>query len=165
MTSARLAPRFDIGLAPLLAVVFLLAGLGLQVALPTAPPQPAMAERPARRPAATLYSTSVSIAPVPDYPAILARPLFNPTRSDAIGPGEAKPDSLSDYTLVGISITGSSATAVVRRGGEPPKSLRIGQRLGGFRLTEIHPDRVAFEAGGETRVLSVGAAAIGAGPR
>jgi hypothetical protein len=55
-------------------------------------------------------------------------------------------------TLIGVTITGEERAALVAAGG-PPRWLRIGQELDGWRVLSIEPDRVHMRRGDEEALL------------
>ena len=95
-------------MAPLLALsAALLLGLAAQLLLPSASETPV-------RPASPVALTPARLrAPSIDYPAILARPLFNPSRGDLVA-GSTSVASFSDYTLAGVARIGARSIAFLR---------------------------------------------------
>jgi hypothetical protein len=98
-----------------------------------------------------------AVAVVPDYPQILMRPLFSPTRSSAeTGSGEASASiQLSDFSVVGVAIGHGLATAVVRGPGGEARMLRPGDRLIGWTVAGVRRDAVVLEADGRKKELPV----------
>lgn len=95
-------------------------------------------------------------------PAILARPLFSPTRSM-----EARPITLGDAAAVG-PLEGAVPVGMIARGRAarlflrlPNGSIRvlgIGGSYLGWRLTELSATGATFRRGGERRVFDYGSA-------
>lgn len=131
-----------------------LAGaLGLQFLLPQ---NSGLVAGTARRPGAMVER---SVALVPDYPAILARPLFTPVR--ALGGAEAggAGAQLSDFTVVGVAVDRRFAAAFVRSAGGEVRTLRPGDSLLGWKVVAVRPDAVVLEVEGRQRELPVAAQA------
>lgn len=95
-----------------------------------------------------------------------ARPLFNPTRqpfdtsqtpgSDSAF-GSAVPPLPNDVSLVGVIIDGDRQLALVKTQSAPfAESLRVGALIGGWKVTEIAPDKVVLHAGGAEQILRIG---------
>jgi hypothetical protein len=143
--------RVDVGPAPLAIVALLLAILLFQLALP----RPGIAPKGRSILPAPTFDPAVAV--VPDYPQILIRPLFSPTRSSTeTGADEASASvQLSDFSLVGVAIGRGLATAVVRGPGGETRRLRPGDRLIGWTVAAIRPDAVELEADGRKRELPV----------
>ena len=103
----------------------------------------------------------VPVGAVGDYPQILSRPLFTPTRnpSDSGLAGASANVRISDYSVLGTAIARGLATAVMRGPGEQTRSLRVGDTLLGWRVASIRRDGVVLEgAGGERTVPVTGGA-------
>lgn len=100
-------------------------------------------------------------APTPDYPRILERPLFNPSRGaeGAAGAGQAASTALGDYTLVGVSSVGGRSEAIWRGAGGEVTTLRPGDALMGWRIAEIGHGGVVLEQAGVRRLVPAGASA------
>jgi hypothetical protein len=109
------------------------------------------------RPVATTSAPSV----LGDYPRILERPLFTPSRgaAGAGAAGQSAATSLGDYTLVGVASVGGRGVAVLRGPGGAVASLHAGEALLGWRIAEISRAGVVLEAGGVRRAVAVGAPA------
>lgn len=101
------------------------------------------------------------VAVVPDYPAILSRPLFTPVRA----PGGADTDGggastqLSDFTVVGVAVDRRFAAAFVRTAGGEVRTLHPGDSLLGWRVAAVRSDAVVLEVEGRKRELPVAAQA------
>ena len=100
-------------------------------------------------------------APVPDYPRILERPLFNPARGaeGATGAGQAASTALGDYTLVGVASIGGRGEAIWRGATGEVISLHAGDTLMGWRVAEIGRAGVVLEQTGVRRMVAAGASA------
>jgi len=99
--------------------------------------------------------------PPPDktsYPAIAARPLFYPSRAPWVPPApppeEPPPPPtlpLTDYALVGVIVSGTSRSALIRQMREGRTVLLSeGQELEGWKLREITRERLYFTGGDAT---------------
>ena len=96
-----------------------------------------------------------------DFPAIAAHPLFYPTRKPWIPPPPpappppppapvAAPSSLTSYTLVGVVISDSMRSALVKAQANKVMTLSEGQEFEGWTLQSITPERLLFTAGDAT---------------
>jgi hypothetical protein len=95
-----------------------------------------------------------------EYPAIAEHPLFYPTRKPWTPPPApppeppptvvAAPSPLTNYFLVGVVVSDSMRSALVRE--QPNKILTLseGQEIEGWTLKEITPERLFFTAGNAT---------------
>lgn len=151
---------------PAFASGLLLVGLALQLALPGTPtlPEPApVRARPIAR--------AERAAPVAPQPIVAARNLFAPTRRPdpgltVTGPGgvlAAAPDALAGATLLGTARSRNYAAAVIRDAQGRASALRVGARLGSWRLVVVARDAAVFARGGERRTLAVGRSAAAGG--
>lgn len=135
----------------------------LQLALPgsNAPPDPILRAPRRGRP--------IVIPFPPEYPAILASPVFAPDRRPGprlfVGAGEAAAaPPLIGYAALGV-VTGRGVASVVMSGpGGAIKTLRGGESLNGWRLSAVDSHRVTFIRGGARESLIVGAPAAEATP-
>lgn len=106
--------------------------------------------------------------PPANYTAMLGRPLFRATRRPSETPDaapeftastttEPAPDLPGGTQLAGIIREGTSNARALLRSPEQPNGdwVQIGHEIGGWRLAEIDADNVAFEAGGQRRILSL----------
>ena len=142
--------RADVGPAPLAAAALLLTILLVQLVLP----HPATA--PKRRAVRPVPIADPAVAVVPDYPQILARPLFSPTRSSAeAGADGSASAQLSDFSVVGVAIGQGLASAVLRGPGGETRMLKPGDRLIGWTVAAIRRDAVVLEADGRSKELPV----------
>ena len=116
--------------APALLCLVLLAGLAMQVALP------ATTALPAAGPRMTRPMSSPAAATIPDYAAILAAPIFSPSRR----PGEAADIGAGDSqrpVLVGVASLGRSGSVVLRGSDGVAHVLRAGESWRGWRLVGL----------------------------
>lgn len=100
-------------------------------------------------------------APIPDYPRILERTLFSPSRGaeGAAGMAGAASTALGDYTLVGVASVGGRGEAVWRGAAGEVISLHPGDVLMGWRLAEVGHGGVVLEQAGLRRTVPAGASA------
>jgi hypothetical protein len=127
----------------------------LQAALPGAsPPDRAAGLAPRRtRPFAPPQT--------PDYPAILAAPLFAPDRKpgpDDDGSAAGGP-SMAGYAALGVATSRTAAAAVLSTPAGKVVTLRRGEVVDGWTLTDLTPTRLTFEQKGARHELDVGAPA------
>ena len=119
-------------------------------------PEPMRADRGASRP--------LQFAPEPmggaprDYPRILARPMFTPARG-VEGPDQAVFTTLSDYTLVGVTIVNGRGSAILRSSAGDVVNLRAGEALLGWRVAQIGPGGIILQQGDIRRAVPVSAPA------
>jgi len=95
-----------------------------------------------------------------EYPAIAAYPLFYPTRKPWIAPPPPEPEPppavvtapspLTEYTLVGVVVSGTMRSAFVKAQANKILTLSEGQEIEGWTLKEITPERLYFSAGDAT---------------
>lgn len=151
--SARLARlgTFRLGLAALCA--FLVAVIALELA-----PEPGIAEaeagvsKPAGPAPVALPREPAALAPLPQYAAIVERPLFDPSRRPPAVVDSAAPAVAADLrslTLTGLVITPEARYAIFQDK-SPEQTLRLapGMRVGDWTLDAIAPDGVTFRRGG-----------------
>ena len=136
--------------------VLLVVTLAAQLARP-APPAPVDHGGPLTPPPAP---TPPSIT-APDYPRILARPLFAPARgaAGADDAAQAASTSLSDYTLVGVVSVAGRAEAILRGPADQIVGLRAGQALLGWQVATIGRAGVVLRRGDDRRVVAVSSTA------
>ncbi len=116
------------------------------------------ADRSAARP--SLFAPAPRVAPVRDYPQILSRPLFSPSRAaGGAGGGQAASTTLSDYTLVGVTIVKGQGLAILRGLGGEVANLRAGDALLGWRVAQIGQGGIVLQQGDVQRTVSVAASA------
>jgi len=94
------------------------------------------------------------------YLSIAEKNIFNPERKDfpVTGSGSAvKPAVRPQVILYGVAITKGYQSASVVNPGRPLKkgerdlmTLRLGERIGEYKLTKVLPDRIMLEAEGDT---------------
>ena len=145
---------------PVLAAVLLALGIGAQLAVPVDTPLPEVSPSRARLPVAA----ESRVAPPIASPLIASRTLFSPTRRiDAAGTatatgvaGAPAADAFAGATLTGTARAGRFAVAIVRGATGQPRTLRIGERFGAWRLLSIARDSAMFSNGVTRRTLAVG---------
>jgi hypothetical protein len=150
-------PRIEIEPLPAALAGALALGLGVQLILPQPSPLPDVAS-PART-ASRLHLPATSASPAPLAvvdPAVLERPLFSPTRSGSEAAGAAAEGT---FTLLGVASDGRGAgTATLSDAGQPARSLRLGESLDGWRLTEVGRALAVLSRDGRSQTLHVGQA-------
>ena len=97
-----------------------------------------------------------SLPPVEAYKEVTQRPLFSSTRQPQ---AESAPQSSGKggaLFLVGTIVTGHSRTALIKHG-SPSVLVRLseGQKIEGWTLQSIEPDRVTLLSGGTRQELKV----------
>jgi hypothetical protein len=93
-----------------------------------------------------------------NYPAIAARPLFYPSRAPwapppppAPAPVAAVPATLTAYNLVGVVVSGSMRSAMIKAArASKTVTLSEGQELEGWTLKAITRERLYFSSGEAT---------------
>lgn len=104
-----------------------------------------------------LPQSTFALAPLAHYDEILARPLFTEERR----PPERQPDTMSEpvkvetapppFTLVGIVIaTDATKALLLSRGSRELVQGVIGDRVEGWRIEDIQPDRITVARGPES---------------
>jgi hypothetical protein len=97
-------------------------------------------------------------SPAQPYVAIAGKNIFSPERKDfpVLGTG-SKPGGRPQVVLYGVTILGDYQTATITNPGRPllrgereTMSLKIGDKIGGYKLVEIMSDRITLEADGDT---------------
>ena len=93
---------------------------------------------------------------IPSYTTISEKNIFNPERRDfttQFGPERKKPLVRPQIILYGVAMAGDYQSASVSNPGRPLKkgereamTLKIGDRIGEYKLAKILPDRIALEA-------------------
>jgi hypothetical protein len=93
------------------------------------------------------------------YHSIAEKNIFSPDRKDfpMTGPGSAmRPVVRPQVILYGVTIAGDYQSASVVNPGRPLKkgerdliTLRLGERIGEYKLTKVLSDRITLEAGGD----------------
>ncbi len=166
---AAAAPRKVAALGGLLALLAVIVGIQF---IGRGGPQPATAQPPdpapfppiseaGTEPLPALPDAPASLPKLPDLPSKLARDVFAPPPGVAASmasrvidsSGETNPASLSDDT----NFTPDSALlqATFESSGPPPRrfaiiggrEVRVGDRLGAWRVSSIHPRQVTLTSG------------------
>ena len=107
------------------------------------------------------FAPAPPIAATRDYPQILSRPLFTPARG-AVGGAradQAASTTLSDYTLVGVTIVQGRGSAILRGPAGEVVNLRTGEALLGWRVAQIGQGGIVLQQGDVRRAVSVAASA------
>jgi hypothetical protein len=132
--------------AALLALVFLYEAL-----VPMGVPDtPAIALPPIA--VSHLFVADTAQPPSVVYAAITEKPLFLPTRTRpslvVAKPETAAPPPPPNVYLVGVIADSAGSLALVRSPDSPLEtSLRAGQTIGGWQITQILPDRMILTSG------------------
>jgi general secretion pathway protein N len=109
----------------------------------------------------TELAAEAPVARAVDYPAIAEHPLFYPSRKPWQPPPPpapappppvvaAAPSPLTNYFLVGVVLSDSMRSALVRAQADKILTLSEGQEIDGWTLKEITPERLIFTAGNAT---------------
>jgi hypothetical protein len=99
--------------------------------------------------------------PVVPFSSIAEKNIFNPERKDfpiMVTPGiPVKPLARPQVTLYGVTIAGSYQAASIVQTGRPLQkgeretiTLKLGERIGEYKLTKISSDRVTLETDGDS---------------
>ena len=147
---------------PAALAALLTGGVAMQLALPGATQLPELLSGRAR----VSFTVAPATIPAVADPVINTRPLFSPTRtaaqpaSKAGTPGVQAPLTIADYALAGTAVArGSAATAAFRLGSGQTVTVRVGERIAGWRLAAVARDGVAITRGRARRALRVGQSA------
>ena len=158
-----LVPRARPPLLPLLAVAALLLGLIAQALIPLPTVLPEIG--PSR--GMPMHAAATTAAPVMAPAVIAAQTLFTPSRrpgapgaGTATGPGAALADAFAGSTLTGTARAGGFAVALLRDGAGHARQLRVGDRIGAWRLLAIARDGASFGNGATRKALGVGETAV-----
>ncbi len=148
-----------IGLVALL-VIFILALKNYEIwtrPIETTPERTAAKKqeaKPGNPPAARPGKVEVSAQP---YVAIAAKNIFSPDRKDfPVQAAETKPIVRPQVTLYGVTVgDGYQFASIVNpgrrllRGERETMSVKVGDKVGDYRLAKILPDRITLEAEGD----------------
>lgn len=130
--------------------------------LSEAPPPPAQAAQPLP----PLEIPPSAIASLAAYDAIIERPLFSPDRRPETTEAEdqspledaATEEAITEidgFRLTAVLRNGEKTTVLIEDMGGETRILHEGERLGNWRLDEIHDDRVLLAADGRRKTLMV----------
>ena len=149
--------RLELDPTPALLAGALVLGLVIQLALPQASPLADLSSvgRSARAVGLPTHGTGFRVAAAPSYLAILNRPLFSPSRSGAAAVADVAP--VGALALLGVASDGGRASATLSTVGGAPRSLRLGEAIEGWRLSEVGRYHAILSRGGVVQVLKVGA--------
>ena len=93
-----------------------------------------------------------SLPPLARFSAVTARPLFSPSRRPA--PASATVGPWSSFVLAGVIITPQSREALILHGNPPVAAhIALDQRIDGWTVTSILPDRVVLKHNGEAHEI------------
>lgn len=118
-------------------------------------------------PAQVAEREAFRLPPLVSFQNITTRPLFTATRRPAPATSQtvdkAATSRPSLFQLTGVIIASEARLAFIRdqRGGAQ-YPVRIGARVGGWTVEEIHPDRVIVVRAGERAEIGIEAATRGA---
>ena len=135
-------------LVPGMAAIILLLAAGLQLSLPSAVELPQDTVRPPPPPA------PIADPARPDFPAILARPVFAPDRAP-VREEMASSGNLTGFEVLGVAIAGSVGDALVRDPMGKISRIKTGAILQGWKLVSIEPRQLTFDRNGERRSLAI----------
>ncbi len=104
---------------------------------------------------------SKEVIPMTSYITIAEKNMFNPERKDfpiQTTPGlPVKPTTRPQIILYGVTISGDYQSASIVQVGRPLQkgeretfTIKLGDRIGEYRVTRILPDRVTFESDGDS---------------
>lgn len=93
----------------------------------------------------------VEASPPRDLGAILARPLFSPSRRSAATADDE--DRLAGATVLGIGTADGAATALLRIADGSALRVLPGQQVGAWRIDRILPDRIDLSRGQDRLIL------------
>ena len=87
---------------------------------------------------------------------LVARPLFTAGRR-LVTPMDTAPEAeIDDLVLRGVMVAGNGGSAMLEvQGTRRFHTVRQGEKIGGWRLAEVHADEVVFEKSGDRRTLSL----------
>jgi len=112
-------------------------------------------------PADSVVDAGVSVPPLSEYSAVVARPLFSPTRRPSAtattsGSAAARTVSPIDVTFAGVIISDDEKIAIVRRD-KTNKYLRLieGDDVDGWRVQTIAADRLVLQRGSVVEELEL----------
>jgi hypothetical protein len=131
-----------------MAAIVLLFAAGLQLSLPSAVELPQDTVRPPPPP------PDIADPARPDYPAILARPVFAPDRAP-VREEMASSGNLTGFEVLGVAIAGSVGDALVRDPMGKISRIKTGAILQGWKLVSIEPRQLTFDRNGERRSLAI----------
>jgi hypothetical protein len=100
--------------------------------------------------------------PIASYHSIAEKNIFNPERKDfpamASGPGTStKPVARPQIILYGVTLAGDHQSAFVvnpgrslKKGEREQMTIKLGERIGEYKLAKVLSDRITLEAEGDT---------------
>jgi type II secretory pathway component PulC len=118
------------------------------------------AKRPGNKPEPALISEEGNVPSVVNsHLSIAQKNIFSPERKEfsAVPVEQSKPVARPQITLYGVVITPDYQSASVVNPGRPlykgereTKTVKVGDRVGGYTLAKILPDRITMEAKGDS---------------
>ncbi len=116
-------------------------------------PEKGSTERPSAKTKTTPAKLILREQPTNHSYSFSQRNIFSPDRKDFPAPQAKKPVARPQIALYGITLAGdyqsasiSNPGSALRRGERETTTLRLGERIGEYRLSKILPDRIALEA-------------------
>ncbi len=124
-------------------------GLGAALALRQGALGP-VAVAPLPRPETTVAEERLSIPRPPRaaVAAISSRPLFSESRRPPAAPTPARPLPPPEIRLMGVALAGGGGAAILADPAGAQILARVGDRVGGWRLTRIDAEAVVLERDG-----------------
>ncbi|HEY2178328.1 MAG TPA: hypothetical protein VGH15_07075 [Caulobacteraceae bacterium] len=139
---------------PVLAVGGLILALVLQLFLPSGAAAPEASSVAARRP------RPLVVPPLPEYAAILAKPIFAPDRKPGAGDLSATSGGeLAGYAALGAAVGHGVAAAVVSGPSGSIRTVHAGDVVEGWRVVAVESGKLTFDRNGVRHTLVVGAPA------
>ncbi len=156
-------PRASLPLFPALCALMLALGLIVQAFVPVATPLPDVGPSRARPPRIAAAFAS----PAVPNPIIATQTLFTPARR-IIAAGATRQhagattptDPFAGSQLLGTARAGGFAVALLRDTLGRQRSIRVGERIGLWRVIGIGRDGVRFAQGATRKTLGVGETAV-----
>ncbi len=105
------------------------------------------------------WTGPVDSTPNSTYPFISEKNIFSPERKEFPVPAVQKsnPSTRPQVVLYGITIAGEYQAASITSPGRPLRkgeretiTLKIGEKIGGYRLAKVSPDRIMLEHNGDS---------------
>lgn len=137
-------------LTPALACVALVALLVLQFALPQRTDLDVAGGRAPR------FARDPTPVAAPEYPAILAAPVFSPSRTVGAAATPGQGEQGGTFEALGVGLGQGAATAILQLPGGEIVRARPGQVVQGWRVAAIQSTRVVLTRGGQRLSLTVG---------
>jgi len=133
----------------------LAACIAYEIAVPPPPvadPQPLPKASSVHLPDAIVFAPR----PIAFYHDIDERPLFVTDRKPLLDEGDGAPAATSDISVVGVSIDGTRAIALLKnKSDNTTTTASVGDIVGGWRISKILPDKVVIRANGSDTVVAL----------